>query len=322
MSPTPVAWLAPASAAMAEFVAARCPPELSLLTAAPGDDVARRAMLAQAQGAITGGHLFTAVELIEASAMRAVQLVGVGWQDRVPVAAMRDRGVRLAICPLGSAQAVAEHAVMLMLAVRRGLVQVDRAMRAGRFDSAGQRLTAHRLAGSMIGLVGMGAIARRLAALLAPFDVTLLYWSRTRLAAEQEAALRLHFVALTDLLGAADIVSLHLPGGAETRHRIGAREIAAMKPGAAIINTARGALIDQDALVAALRAGRLGGAGLDVFDPEPPAPDDPLLALDNVIVTPHCASAQVETFADKLDFCFANLARLFASGDWNAEITL
>jgi D-3-phosphoglycerate dehydrogenase len=156
-------------------------------------------------------------------------------------------------------------------------------MRRGRFD---YRLAVprRRLAGQVLGIVGFGDIARALAAKARALGMRVVAHARRAVDEPGVEAL-----PLDDLLRAADYVSLHVPLTAETTGLIGARELALMKPTAFLINTARGAVIDQPALVAALQARRIAGAGLDVMTPEPPATDDPLLALENVILTPHVA---------------------------------
>lgn len=282
------------------------------------------AMLAQADAVITGGHVLTCAELARAPRLRAVQMRGVGWQDRVPVDELRARRIRLAICSEGTAQAVAEHALMLILAVLRNLRIADASVRGGRYRHAdpGLRQISHRLAGATVGLLGMGSTARALARLLEPMGIRGLCHSRTG-QDPADAGLRLfRQVPLATLLAESDVISLHLPGGQGTRHAIGAREIAMMKPGAILVNTARGSLVDQAALACALHAGRLAGAGLDVFDPEPPDPHDPLFAHPNVILTPHVAAAQFETFVDKIDFCVGNLARFLGGGALQEEVSL
>jgi len=302
----------------------RCPSGVALDVVERAEDPRWATMLRRADAVITGGHLLTGSDVERAPQLRAVQMRGVGWQDRVPVKALRERGIKLATCQVGTGQAVAEHALMLILALQRQLLRADAEVRRGCFhhgDSA-LRQASHRLAGSTVGLIGMGGIGQSLARLLAPMGIRGLYCSRSPVATTTAAALGFQRVPLARLLGESDVVSLHVPGGAETRHLIGAAEIAMMKPGAIVVNTARGSLIDHSALFAALASGHLGGAGLDVFDPEPPSPNDPLLALPNVILTPHCASAQYETFVEKIDFCLGNLAHFLGGKALESEVRL
>jgi D-3-phosphoglycerate dehydrogenase len=203
--------------------------------------------------------------------------------DNIDVAAATRRGIWVANVPDANWDEVSNHVLALMLAWARGLLPFDRHVRAGGWSYRGA-VPRHRLAGQTLGLVGFGDIARLLAAKARGLGMTVLAYARRPFAAEG-----VEQVELQELLRRGDVVSIHVPLTAETRGLIGARELGLMKPGAFLINTARGAVIDQPALVAALREGRLAGAGLDVTDPEPPPPDDPLLALDNVILTPHVA---------------------------------
>src|SRR5262249_49492564 len=145
-----------------------------------------------------------------------------------------------------------------------------------------------------LGIVGLGRIGAEVAKRARGFDMRILYSARSR-RPEQERELGVEFVPLDELLRRSDFVSIHTPLTEETRGLIGERELAPMKPTAFLINTARGPIVDQRALTAALQARRIGGAGLDVFEEEPISPDDPLLALDNVVVLPHIGSASTAT---------------------------
>lgn len=307
-----------------ELIEASRPANVMIDVVEDAEDPRWEQMLARADAVITGGHVLTAAELNRAPRLKAVQMRGVGWQDRVPAAELQARGIRLAICRVGTAEAVAEHALMFILALQRCLLSADASVRAGRYIHANPALRkrSHRLAGATVGLIGMGRIGRELARLLAPMGIRGLYHSRTALDPTKVELHKFRHVPLETLLAESDVISLHLPGGDETRHIIGADEIAKMKPGAILVNTARGSIVDQPALTSALQSGHLGGVGLDVFDPEPPAPNDPLLAFPNVIVTPHIAAAQRETFGEKIDFCIGNLAQFLATGKLENEIFL
>ena len=203
--------------------------------------------------------------------------------DNIDVAAATERGIWVANVRDANWDEVSNHVLALMLAWARGLPAFDRGVRAGEW-SYRLAVPRHRLAGQTLGIVGFGDIGRTLAAKANALGLDVI-------AATRHPAPTGHvgFVGLDDLLRSADYVSLHVPLTAATTHLIGARELALMKRSAFLINTSRGRVVDQAALVAALREGRIAGAGLDVTDPEPPAADDPLLALDNVLLTPHAA---------------------------------
>jgi glyoxylate reductase len=144
-----------------------------------------------------------------------------------------------------------------------------------------------------VGLIGLGRIGAATARRLKAFDVNLLYWSQTR-HPDLEYELGLEWATLPDLLARSDIVSLHVPRAPKTNHLIGSKELASMKRGAMIVNTARGSIIDEAALIDALRSGRLAGAALDVFEQEPLKPDNPLLTMGNVVLAPHLGASSLE----------------------------
>lgn len=226
--------------------------------------------------------------LAHAPRLRVVARHGVGL-DNVDVEACTRYGVWVVYTPLANIEAVAEHAVGLMLAVAKGIAQSDRAMRAGEFDSARRDIIGQELYGRTLGVVGFGRIGQRVGELCrTAFDMPLLF-SDVLLHAEAAARLAAVRVSLEELLGRSDVVSLHVPLTAESRHLIDEIALIRMRPGAILINTSRGAIVDEQALIRALHAGRLS-AGLDVYEEEPLHSDSPLTRLDNVVLTPHNAA--------------------------------
>jgi phosphoglycerate dehydrogenase-like enzyme len=225
------------------------------------------------------------------TACPSVQMISI-WgtgTDNVDLAACRRRGITVAHTPGVNAHAVAEHTLALILAVTRRIPSLDREVRSGQWP----RGLLVQLEGKTLGIVGLGAIGRRVAALAAPFGVHLLAatWGQD---AARAAAVGARHVPIETLLQESDIVSLHLRLSAETEAIINRERLALMKPGAFLVNTARGRLVDREALVDALRHGRLAGAALDVFHEEPIAASDPLLTLSNVVLTPHNAGMTQE----------------------------
>jgi D-3-phosphoglycerate dehydrogenase / 2-oxoglutarate reductase len=214
-------------------------------------------------------------------ALRCVARCGAGV-DNIDVAAASRLGLPVVHAPDAGTQSVAEHALMLALAVARQTSRWDRAVKAGLWDSR-EGWQGVELAGKTLGVVGLGRIGTRTAMLGAALGMRVLAWSRTRRDS------RFEHRELDALLAESDVVSLHVALTDETCGLIDAAALARMRPTAILVNTARGALIDETALVAALAARRLGGAGLDVLAQEPPRPDHPLFAFDNVIITPHVA---------------------------------
>jgi D-3-phosphoglycerate dehydrogenase / 2-oxoglutarate reductase len=234
---------------------------------------------------------------------RVIARLGAGT-DRIDVAAATRCGILVTNVPDFCTNEQAEHTLALLLAWVRHLPYMLSAIQRGEW-TARHHPGVHRLAGQTLGLVGFGASAQAVAARAAPFGLRLLAWARSP-EKHREIAIRLgvELVPFNHLLADSDFISLHLPLNVETRGLIGAPELAHMKPTAVLINTARGALVEEGALVAALQSRRLGGAALDVFDgidvfalPGPP-PDHPLLKLENVLCTPHCAGSSVESSRD------------------------
>ena len=203
--------------------------------------------------------------------------------DNIDVAAATKRGIWVANVRDANWDEVSNHVLALLLGWARGLIVFDRDVRAGGWSHR-PAVPRHRLAGQVLGIIGFGDIARVLAAKAYGLGLEVLAHSRHAATAEH-----VRFVDLPELLRRSDYVSIHVPLTDATAKMIGERELTQMKRSAFLINTSRGGVIDQAALVAALRTRRIAGAGLDVTDPEPPPPDDPLLALDNVILTPHVA---------------------------------
>ena len=233
--------------------------------------------------------------LAEARRLRLIQKLGAGV-DRIDLDFCRAHGIGVARLNAGNAVPVAEHNILLMLATYRQLPQIDRRTRAGTWSKEDARGTHRSLQHKTVGLVGFGAIGREVAKRLRAFEVKALYYDPVRAAADVEQSLGVTYADLDALLREADIVSLHLPLMPQTAGIIDAQRIAAMKPGAVLINCARGGLVDEAALAEALKAGRLFGAGIDAFSQEPPA-GSPLLELNNTVVTSHLAGATLDNFA-------------------------
>jgi lactate dehydrogenase-like 2-hydroxyacid dehydrogenase len=225
--------------------------------------------------------------------LRVVSQMAVGF-DNIDVAACTRRGIPVGNTPGVLTETTADLTLALLLAVARRIVEAAAFARAGRWQTwRPMELTGQDVYGSTVGIVGLGRIGKAVARRLSGFDCRLLYTQpEPDPAADSLGAI---FVTFDALLEASDFVTLHVPLNAETRHLIGAAELRRMKPTAFLINTARGPVVDQAALVEALRQGVIAGAGLDVTDPEPIRPDDPLLSLPNVVVLPHIGSASVAT---------------------------
>ena len=219
--------------------------------------------------------------------LRVVAKHGVGV-DNIDVAAATSRRILVVNAPTANSNAVAEHTVTLILAACKRLTVLDQAVRQGAFSKRNQ-YTLTELRGKTVGLVGLGRIARLVARKLSGFDVELI-GSDPFVSREASAEAGVELVTAEDLFRRADVVSLHAPLTAETHKMVGPRLLGLMKPSALLVNASRGPIVDEEALIQALREGRLGGAALDVFDPEPPREDNPLFGMDNVVVSPHNAA--------------------------------
>ena len=231
---------------------------------------------------LRGSKPFTARVLGAAGGLKIIAKNGTGV-DSVDLNEAAQRGITVAVAAGANADAVAEHSVAMMLSLVRGLGALDRKVRGGGWE--GSAYQGRDFRDSKVGIVGYGSIGRSTARLAAALGAQVIVFDQARSEAD-EFALESNFDAL---LQRVDILSLHCPLTEQTRGLIGRREIALLKPGALLINTARGPVIDEAAMIEALRSGHLGGAGLDTFEIEPIAAGNPLLALDNVILTPHVA---------------------------------
>jgi phosphoglycerate dehydrogenase-like enzyme len=250
----------------------------------------------------------TAAVIDAAPRLQLIQKIGIGV-NTIDLDTARCRGIAVCNMPGTNTQAVAELTLLLMLATLRRLAELDRLTRAGRGWTPEPKLSDElgELSGRTVGLVGFGAVARRLVPMLQAIGAKVVYTSR-RPAADAPIS----FVPIRELWPIVDVLSLHLPLTPETTGMIDARALAAMKRGSILINTARGPLVDETALLDALTSGHLRGAGLDVFSREPVGADDPLLSLPNVVVTPHLAWLTAETLERSLSVIVENCRRLAA----------
>ncbi len=246
----------------------------------------------------------------QASRLKLVQLMSVGY-DKFNLEGARAARVPVAVNGGANAIAVAEHAIMLMLATLKRLTELDRIVHGGGWRSGrGGELRLYELWHSTVGVIGMGRIGQEVARRLRSWDAELVYYDPYRLPPERERELNVRYVELDELLRTADVITVHVPLNDKTRHLIDARALGLMKPTAALVNTARGELIDEAALVEALKANKILGAGLDVLSEEPPPPDHPLFGLPNVILTPHMAGPTWQSWPRRFANCFANIERV------------
>ena len=255
---------------------------------------------------VLGNTVLDAADLAALPDLRHIVFLGTGASSYVDLAAAASRGIAVHVVPGYGNRAVAEHALALILACARRVAAMDRAVRAGEFPSLG----GVELAGATLGVVGTGPIGATLARLGAAIGMDVIAWNRSGVAADLPA----RAVALDELFGRADVVSLHVALTPETRGMVDARRLALMKPGSILVNTARGSLVDEVALAAALDAGRPEAAGIDVFADEPPAADHPLRRHPAVTVTGHAAFRTPAATRRLVEGAFAIVNRLLAQG--------
>jgi D-3-phosphoglycerate dehydrogenase len=227
--------------------------------------------------------------------LRLLSVWGTGT-DHVDLAAAARYGVTVTNTPGVSAVSIAEHTLALLLAVARRIPQIDRATRAGEWPR-GRSIELH---GKTCGIVGLGAIGRQFARLAAAIGMRVIAWTPHPRPGDP-------IVPLDEIYRTSDVLSLHLRLSPDTEGLVGAPQFAVMKPGAILINTARGAIVNEAALVDALSSRRIAGAGLDVFATEPLPPGHPLTALDNVVLTPHCAGITPEALEAGLRMSVENI---------------
>lgn len=249
--------------------------------APPASDAEFAARIAGAEAVILGWGMPDAA-LAGAEGLKLIAFTGIGVGNHVNLALANRRGVLVCNTPGYADQTVAEHAMALLLAVARRIVELDADTRAGGWDHERPGFDLH---GKRLGLIGLGGIGARVARLATAFGMEVLAWTANP-SPERAAAAGVRFAPLEAVLGDSDVVSLHLALTPETQGLLSAERLALLRPGAVLVNTARGELVDEAALVTALRAGRLS-AGLDVFSAEPLPPDHPLRRLPNVVITPH-----------------------------------
>jgi phosphoglycerate dehydrogenase-like enzyme len=302
-----IVYLEPVPPEVEQIIRSRLPAGFELRFRGPQESA--ESAVAEAEFVIVATTPLSAEAIAAGKRLRLIQHQGVGY-EKTDVAAAESRGVPVAVCPAGTTIGVAEHVLLLILAVFKRLPLADASLRRGEWLQWELRPGSYELAGKRLGLVGFGRIGEAVAHRARAFEARVLVCEKSPERAKYARSLDIEPFALEDLLAEVDILSLHLPLTSETHHLIDAAALGRMQPTAILINTARGPLVDEAALVAALQAGRLAGAGLDVFEHEPLPGDHPLLQIPNVVVTPHISAGTRDALIAKMDACFANIARV------------
>lgn len=306
LMPLGAAYLAQIEAAGYEVLHAPGPAERAARIASPD---ARRIRAVLTIGTVG----LTAAEIDALPALEVVCALGVG-HERIDATAARSRGIAVAHGAGTNDDCVADHAFALLLAAVRGLVATDRACRAGVWRDALPELP--QLAGKAVGILGLGRVGRKIARRAAGFDVSIGYHGRRR----QDDVPWRWFDSPQALAAWCDALVVATPGGDATRHLVDASVLDALGPGGVLVNIARGSVVDTAALAAALRAGRLAAAGLDVYESEPLPPAE-LIGLDNVVLTPHVAGRSPQAVQASIDKAIANLDGHFSGRGVASPIT-
>lgn len=272
------------------------------------------ALLKDAEYVSANGIKLTDEYIMAAPKLKLVQSWSAGT-DGINKELLKERGIAFQNGVGFNAPAVAEMAVMLMLGVNRYVSYVDPAIRSGRWLKVEMREKCHSVYGKTVGLIGMGHIGKIVSRYVLGMDAEkVIYYDPFRLSEEEEAKLNVTFMPFEDVLKNADILSLHCPATKETEKMIGKSQLEMMKRDAILINTARGKLVDEPALVEALQNGTIRGAGLDTYDPEPPMADNPLFKLDNVVLMSHGGGAVIENVEPRVQHVY-NCCLAFERGE-------
>jgi phosphoglycerate dehydrogenase-like enzyme len=299
------------------------PPEKLTVEYRKPDDAQLAALVREARAMVipaVGAKLAPA--LFEGSRLRLVQVTGSGL-DRLDEAAMKSLGIPVANVPGGSNGAVAEYVVTAASLLLRRFAWADAEIRAGSYAAFRARMLADNLAGiegASVGLIGMGVIGLAVAEVFARVGCRLCYFDPSPRDAAAAAALGARPVSLDELLRSCDVVSVHVPFLPSTAGLIGERELASMKAGAVLVQASRGGIVDEKALASHLRSGRLGGAAVDVHSSEPPAANNPLLALEGdaarrLLLTPHIAGVTRQSSAFLFRSAWANVERVLVKNE-------
>lgn len=226
--------------------------------------------------------------------IKMIQRTGVGL-DSIDLEYIRNHDIPFYVNKGVNAQSVAEHTILLMLASLRNLVEINENTKRGIWKKQAQGVCTHELCGKTVGLIGMGAIGRKVAGMLKAFGAKVLYNDVSKMKQEDENALGIKFSTREEIIEKSDIISLHCPLTDDTRHMINDRAVNKMKNGVILINTARGGLIDEAALINGIKNGKIAGAGIDVYEKEP-VDNSEVLNLQNVITTPHIGGVTYDSF--------------------------
>ena len=311
-----------ASASRAEFMKSVAPQDIEVVWVGNDLDENERISLCKDVDAIIaqGGDLSTDF-LSNCPRVKLIQTLSAGY-DRLDVQGINEMGIPIANNGGSNAISVAEHTIALMInASKRTMSRWHTAVKERRWQEGMVRWEMFEITNKTVGIVGLGRIGKHVAKRLRGFDTRTIYFDIEDMPLEVQQELNAEPVAFEDLLRESDIVTLHLPLTPRTRSMIGQPELEIMKPGAFLINTCRGPVIDELALYHALNNNQIAGAGLDVMEEEPPNPNNPLFDLDNVIITPHIAGPSQDSTERCAEFAYYNIQRVLAGDGPESLVT-
>jgi phosphoglycerate dehydrogenase-like enzyme len=285
------------------------------------DDDERSRKIADVDVVVCAVKPFKTEHLLAAKKLKVIHHQGVGWQDTTDWREIKRLGIPLAITTAGTTVGVAEHTVLLMLAAAKRLPYVDSELRAGHWHINTQRGVSRELFGKTVGYVGMGRIAQAVAERLKAFGCSGIYFDPFVELPESEAtSLGLRSGDLDEVLASAEFLSIHVPLTEGTRDLIDTAAFRKMKSDCILVNTSRGGIVNEPALAEALESGDILAAGLDVYEQEPPDPDNPLFTLPNIVITPHISAGTRDAMSNKMNALFDNLRRFFATGELDNRV--
>lgn len=270
-------------------------------------------LIADADYVIAGASGLTREILTEAKKLKMIQKFGVGL-NKIDLEAAKERNIPVFITAGANASCVAEMALGLMISVNRCIAYVDRSVRRGEWLKTEMRTKGYTMDGKEIGFVGFGNIAKQLHRMLKGFEVTCRYYDAFRMTPEKEAEYGITYCSLEELMQTSDIITVHAPLTEQTKGMINERLIGMMQKDAILINTARGGVVDEQAMIRALQAGQIRGAGLDTYENEPLEDGSPLRTMENVVLTCHCGGSTIDNMLPRLQHTYGNILK-FAAGE-------
>jgi phosphoglycerate dehydrogenase-like enzyme len=305
-------------AASREVISAIFGADFDVAFAADDTPAAKHAAATDATALLTMWGAVDAATIGAAAQARVIQKLGIGT-EKIDCEAARARGIAVLKAAGINADAVAELAVLLMLAVGRNLPKALAGARRGRLEKETLRAESFQLMGKTVGLFGLGHIGQAVARRLAPFRVELIYHDLRRADPQTEAECSIRYVTADEVISTSDVISLHLPATPQTRNLIGESALARVRPGLILVNTARGGLVDENALARAIADGRVLGAGLDVTAEEPLPVSSPLHDLERVVLTPHIGGAVANNFPRVIQRAHGNVRAVLGGGEVDPE---